>query len=967
MKSEIKIEVDGGALGDLVVCGMTLREGLSEPYRAEVTAFSEQPRTPAKLRDEALGRRVSLRIVQNVEKEGTVTRYLCGIVTSVAHLGAKIQDAEIVSFCGTQKRRLSSYRLVIEPQLAQLAFTRRTLDYPDTTPLGVVKQVLSRNSIAFDAGQYLDPEEYSGKVRFVQRDETDLAFIHRVMARYGISYTFTHAAKGAEQMVLSSGNDYPVPSALAFQGLEGFSDGKEQAFSTEGFGRGAFKLTGFCAESRTGFTGLKDGFLRPAQTKGVEKEAGDTGTARVWLRNEAPAGYGEDVDDTTLDKDFARFADATKTAMRLAGDDWRGETPHIAAMPGKVLRITGFVDGEEGADEPVKARVTHADLAIDLLKRDDEVFRLAFAAQDFSDDLQEKRWVSSSRFQVSGFRIQDSGFRLQDSGLQEFNCQLGLIEAVVCDRSGKIDDENTLNTIVTSPHSTAEMPWVFLVRNPNPGKDDEGANKVIDVAMTMPLGGKRAGLYHFPRVGERVFVMLTGDRAVLMGYVPDKTGSFSDFPEGGDKWARKATSLRYTPPTGEKTANGGYAEIGFAHVSGAAEAIAHRIVEGTLCEYLQSLAIDANDIVAFNEIAGYYMPKANAARERYFSNPGAEAVAGVRELAEEIVKNYSLTGADGKEGVALRLNSTGSIMQHADGDIEISTPGTLRINAAKVEISGAAALQLQSEGKVQAAVGASSMTVNGYGAVMRARRLLDAPSEYDSSVVVGATDGVSVSGSNVRLHGLFHATMSDAMGAAVIATGGELMQSGAIVDLATVPRGKITEAFEKLSRTSGVDKMNEVLSAWQGGSTPDGSGVRSIADRAVGTVGLTCQSSKNGDLPTGNFRGTMSMATLASADLTDLDGAAGSKAGLDSSFHRKMPSAANPALTITQGEMLRAKAFIEQMGTHRKTVETVAGSTIDGQSASVTLRSQQLDLNVQTLNDLTGRKQSDGCDAAGSM
>ena len=171
---------------------MKLREGLSEPYRAEVTAFSEQPRTPAKLREEALGRRVSLRIVQDVEKEGTVTRYLCGIVTSVAHLGAKIQDAEVVSFCGTQKRRLSSYRLTIEPQLAQLAFTRRTLDYPDTTPLGVIKAVLGRNRISFDAGQYLDPEEYSGKVRFVQRDETDLAFIHRVMARYGISYTFTH-------------------------------------------------------------------------------------------------------------------------------------------------------------------------------------------------------------------------------------------------------------------------------------------------------------------------------------------------------------------------------------------------------------------------------------------------------------------------------------------------------------------------------------------------------------------------------------------------------------------------------------------------------------------------------------------------------------------------------------------------------------------------------------------------------
>ena len=139
-----------------------------------------------------------------------------------------------------------------------------------------------------------------------------------------------------------------------------------------------------------------------------------------------------------------------------------------------------------------------------------------------------------------------------------------------------------MNTIVTSPHSTAEMPWVFLVKNPNPGED---ANKVIDVAMTMPLGGKRAGLYHFPRVGERVFVMLTGDRAVLMGYVPDKTGSFSDFPEDGDKWARKATSLRYTPPTGEKKADGDYAEVGFSHERDVVEAVEQRIIDGTGCGF----------------------------------------------------------------------------------------------------------------------------------------------------------------------------------------------------------------------------------------------------------------------------------------------------------------------------------------------------------------------------------------------
>ena len=947
MKSEIKIEVDGGALGDLVVCGMTLREGLSEPYRAEVTAFSEQPRTPAKLREEALGRRVSLRIVQDVEKEGTVTRCLCGIVTSVAHLGAKIQDAEVVSFCGTQKRRLSSYRLTIEPQLAQLAFTRRTLDYPDTTPLEVVKQVLGRNRISFDAGQYLDPEEYAGKIRFVQRDETDLAFIHRVMARYGISYTFTHAAKGSEQMVLSSGNDYPVPSALEFQGLEGFSDGKETLFSTEGFGKGAFRLTGFCAESRTGFTGLKDGFLRPAQTKGLEKEAGDTGTARVWLRNEAPAGYGEDVDDTTLDKDFARFADATKTAMRLAGDDWRGETPHIAAMPGKVLKITGFVDGEEGADEPVKARVTHADLAIDLLKKDDEVFRLHFAAQDFADDLQEKRWVPG---EVKSEELRVKSWEdAQNSSLFNLHSSLGLIEAVVCDRNGRIDDEGTLNTIVTSPHSTVEMPWVFLVRNPNPG-DGEDANKVIDVAMTMPLGGKRAGLYHFPRVGERVFVMLTGDRAVLMGYVPDRTGSFSDFPEGGDQWARKATSLRYTPPTGEAKPDGDYAEVGFSHEQDAVATVEQRIIDGSFRDLFELVAVDKNDVEAYNAMIGHYMPRAEKIRERYFTSPGKAASDELRTFAQEVVSTFGIRPPEGVCGTVLRLRSTGGIVANADGDIEISARGAVRINASDITVNGRRAVYLQSGGKVQSAVGASASTVNTNGIVLRSQRVLDANSDYDSSVVVGAVDGVAVSGANVRMNGLFSAAMADAMGGTVLAANGELLGSGAVVDLATSTREKVTKAFENLSETSGLNRINEVLDSWKSGKTPDGA-PRSLADRSVGFFGLTEQSTKRGTVPTGNFRGTASALTFAAGDLADLDGWAGMDAEREIPAFETVSSPVRENLTVTQRELLRAKAFGEQLDAHRKAVETVANTVVAGKSSSVTIHGHSLDLNVQNLNN----------------
>lgn len=944
MKSEIQLEVDGGVLTDLAVGRLELEEGLSRPYRAVVTAFSGTARSPKKLREDALGRRVTVKVVQAVEDEGTVTRYLNGVITSAAHLGAKIPNEALASFCGTDKRRISTFRLVIEPHLSALAFTRRTLDYPDTTPLGVVKTVLKRNRIDFTAeGQYLESEDYSGKIRFVQRDETDLKFLERVMSRYGISYTFTHKAGGPEQLVLSDGNDYPPLSPLEFAGDAGYEDARELAFSTEKT-KGLFSLTTFCAESRLGFEGLKEGFVRPVQTKAVEHEEGDTGSARVWLRNEAPAGYGEDIDEQTVERDLERFSKATNAALRLATDAWHGETPHVAAMPGRVLKITGFVGGEDGEDEAIKARVTHATLTADLLKTNDDVFRVNFEAMDFSDDLKDKRWVPEQTPAPAREQV--------------------LLEAVVCDRSGKFDDARTLNTIATSPHATPETPWIFLVKNPNPGSEDD-VNQVIDVAMTMPLGGKRAGLYRFPRVGERVFVMLTGDRAVLMGYVPDRTGSFGDFPENGDKWARQSTALRFTPPTEEKKADGNYSEVGFSYEPDIVAAVEQRIIDGSIAELLETRAIELNNVEGYNAVGNYFLPQAETLRENYFADLKKETADAIHDFAEQIVKQFGFKAAQTGDGIALHLRSTGGIIANANGDVEISAKGAIRLNAPEILLNGRRQITLQSMGKVQSAVGVSSSTVNQSGIVLRSMRVLDANTEYDSSVVVDAADGVAVSGGNVRMNGLFAVSMADALGGTLTTANGELLGSGAIVDLSTAKRDNLTSAYEKLSETSGLDRINEVLSNWQAGKTPDGS-PRQIADRRVGCYGLTEQGTKRGVVPYGNYRGTASALTYSSADKMDANVWAGGDAEGAVQPFDGVPSPANRQLTVSNRELLRAQVFSDQLDTHCQTAETILNSVVDGKSSSVTIHGDSLDLNVQNLNNAAENINNDAGSGGGA-
>jgi len=935
MRSKLTMKIEGGACSDVIAWNLELTEGLGEPYRAVVTTASEKMRTPSDLRSQALGKRVVVSVEQYFEN-GLVTRHLDGIVTEVRHEGPASMRPEWLAQFSSERPKGSLYAFVIEPTLVGLKLARRTQDYPDTTPLKAIQAVLDRHNISpIIDGAYVDAEAYSSKVRFVQNDETDWDFLHRLLSRYGLSYAFAHDGQGPEKLYLSDGKSFPSCCALDFENLDGYADGETLNFSCVKQQPGNFPMTRFAASGALGVDYVRDRFLRPAKSVALEKEFGDAESTRRWLLSDAPAGYGEHADDKSVDDDFQRAADALKARLALARNAWQGETASVAAMPGRVISLTGFLDASGDSDQPIKAKVVRSRLAVRLGEGETGNFAVTFGAMDFSDDA-ERRWVMPTQLSraASGRRV---------------------FEAVVCDRGGAWNEAKTRNTIVVSPRSTPETPWIFLVATPN---GEKGA--VMDVAMTMPLGGRRQGLYRFPRVGERILVEDLGDRLVLAGYVPDRTGSFGDFPENGDDWSRRATALRYAPPIGDISSNGSYDEIGFSTWYNAVEQLQQRIVDGTCVSFLRMQAVELNDVELYNAAEKDDAPKIVALRKEYFSNPGAASVQKVEDLAKTLVEKYKVVN---RPATAIRLRSIGSVIAYGQDGIELTTPGEFRINAGKVTINGYAAVDLQSTGVVRSAVGASSATVNADGAVLRSRKLLDAGGEYDSSVVVGAQDGVSVAGANVRLNGLFTASVNDALGAGAVAANGELRLTGAAVDLATVARDDATKAFERLNETSGLNAIEQTLSGWKAGTTPDGK-PRSIVDRGVNVLGLTGQSTKLGLIPGGRFRGTLSGLTQSAANCSDVDGRAGEAAVCKVEAFEGMPGG-KPNLTVTRRELVRTKAFLEQVKTQSKTLETVVNSVVAGKSSSVTVHGHQLDLNVQILNDLSENHRSDGAVGAG--
>lgn len=969
MRSNVKIKFKNNENLDFLVYALNLREGLSEPYRAEVFLISKRQISPAELSQLTLEKEVSLLIEWRQENK-CIRRFLNGIITAVRHEGLQPIPPQWIELDG--EKVCSRFRLVIEPRLVLLRCARRTCDYRNTTPLEAMKKVLERHSITpvLDSS-YIALEEYKGKLRFMQADETDFDFISRLMARYGISYTFAHSAAaeqdgtpGQASLHLSDGEQFPAYSALEFSGFPAASgqvlDAEKKAMSfpfdmkAQNAEQGVWKMDEFSTVDSIGVDHVRVGTFLPGALQPVFCETGSVSAKRSWELYDLPRGYSKDIRMDVLKEELQRSSDACYAALRMRKEQWTGKTAIPLVMPGAVLRLSSFYSANTGDKLPVRV------IRNELVFRKDEnsdvesALAVSFECINFANDKPEKRFCQPSS--------PDGPERREGMKIRE---------AVVCDPEGNTDAPDTRGRIIPSANTSPEMPYLFMVRNE---LADSTESAVIDVAMTMPLGGKCSGLYRFPRVGDRVLVQIDSDRAFLLGYIPDATGSFSEFTEGGDQYTRDSALLRYTPP-GEDGArdsqNGHGNEIGFSHFRSAQEFMEQKIIDGSACEWLYGEATVRNDLALRTEIADVYKAQLDNARNAFFGNPDRQNLEAVRELARTLTARFGLDGHPACRGDILRLASNGVIIQHSEKGIDITCAETINLCAKNIHLHAEEILNLQSEGVVRMAANASSVSVNPNGVALRSLKVVDAVTPYDSAVYIDALSGVTVSGNKVRLNSLFSTKMSDGFGASVITAGAVTQLSGALIDAATVTKDALTKAFSEADETSGLNTVTKVLESWKGGTTPDGA-PRSIADHGI-TVGSTIASPNDNTLPPGgNYRTAAAGVIAGMENATGIVGfanhaldAAGS-AEKESFLARRLADApGTPSITVR--ELLRATAFADQLNPHIEAIKVIGENLQAEHSASVSLFGHLLTINTKFINDLSAEKFSDAADGAGKI
>jgi type VI secretion system secreted protein VgrG len=178
----VQFGLETGALGGAVVriVGFDVTEALDEPYLADVELAIEDPDAdPLAL----LGVDCAL-LIDRIP----LSRRICGVVRTVWE--GEASDLGVVRA-----------RVEIVPALWMLSLRRNTRIFQEKTVPEILEAVLAEALGAYGRSVELElSATYARREYCTQYQETDLAFVSRLMAEEGISYSFDH--KGAVEVLI---------------------------------------------------------------------------------------------------------------------------------------------------------------------------------------------------------------------------------------------------------------------------------------------------------------------------------------------------------------------------------------------------------------------------------------------------------------------------------------------------------------------------------------------------------------------------------------------------------------------------------------------------------------------------------------------------------------------------------------------------------------------------------------------
>jgi len=190
---ELQLAASGKGLDQLTATSLSADEGLSRPYAIRVLVHSLIPGDPGSFDPGSwLRKTVGVGLARDADPT-----WFHGLVVAVDHVGTDQDHRQIFS-------------LELAPALSLLQLTRRTRVFLDQKPLDVVKSVLSEGSVTID----LKATGAGGVMRHItQFEESDFAFVSRLLEQEGACYWFTHTKSAHTMVIGDAANHHPGKDA----------------------------------------------------------------------------------------------------------------------------------------------------------------------------------------------------------------------------------------------------------------------------------------------------------------------------------------------------------------------------------------------------------------------------------------------------------------------------------------------------------------------------------------------------------------------------------------------------------------------------------------------------------------------------------------------------------------------------------------------------------------------------------
>lgn len=744
---------------NLYPLSIEINEGISFINNAKLIVLTTKTYTNKDLL-EILGKKIYISLSQTINKI-KYTRYFTGIVTQFKNSGVIYSNSQSRNTC-------VKYELIIEDELINLSYDKKTKTYFDKTPIEVLTTILNGYNVVDNTQSDTKSDTQSNVLKnkyiiFHQTKESDLDFMKRILFSFGLNFYIQYKKEDENKNIIQS--YVYITDRYKFSPISYILDDSQDKATTY-------------ASLNVALNKSSDNGIIPVSTFEIE--------ASYNKNNEHPSNYkmrgidyNENLSNGTekvvteyINKNISDYNNKLQPSFNSVGSD-------IRLLCGALLKIDELSVPSDGNESQLNCLIVKSTLTYSSRWPNGYAIPL---------DNENSNEIPVNQ-KLFGFIGDDSGtFYSLDFGLNTIlsnNYQESsgakYFKGIVCDKNGSTSPRS----IIFADEANTLNPTKFYVL------DESGNVKVLNYVSI--YGGNISNQIYFPHVGDEVFVYEHDEKYFLQGYSLQgySLQGVSDdlLNPAKDRLSNKLNNMF---SLGSSKSNISINETSLIDV------VSKHIIDGTIDAFATKINMQNfsgqrerikkyKDIIKntnypkvikdkYDDIQKNYNTlnsmsntdeKYNKAEEDYKQVYASyvEVLGEVSNKADEIIKLFELGENNNVQIPTISsTNSGGQIKQEAD-DIEIDASKKLSLHSGgDIKCSSPEKVEIVADKEISLSVGGSNITITPDNISILSRKWAHGQGPLDAAISLDSLRGTVITGGSVDISSFYNTTLSDSFG-----------------------------------------------------------------------------------------------------------------------------------------------------------------------------------------------------------